>query len=211
MASRAGSSGNLSSSRETHATSRGVTLPAAGLRLTQSSRMVPGEDKWGPSVPPVPLGWAPRALPALTVQQRGRGSVQHARGALGDPLGHQRGAGAHRLGCHPAAGSAGPFQRPVVEDLHHGLFQCGVRAGGREGDGESPGTAPATRPPQQSPETPRIPLLLPQKCPGTGKAVPTPAQNQARRKRGFGWGAPAVPAPPPRLTPAGRGDRPASG
>lgn len=40
-ASRAGSSGNLSSSRDTQATSLGVTLPAAGLRLMQSSTMVP--------------------------------------------------------------------------------------------------------------------------------------------------------------------------
>lgn len=71
----------------------------------------------------------------LTVQQRGRGSVQHARGALQDPLGHQRGTGAHRLHGHLARGTAFPLQRPVVQDLHHGLFQGSVGTDGQQGEG----------------------------------------------------------------------------
>lgn len=130
MLSWGGSSGKRNSSRETQRTSRGVTLPAAGLRFTLSSRMVPAGTgavgTWEQS--PTPGEQSPTG--SLTVQQRSRGPVQHTWGALGDPFRHQRGAGAHQLHRELAAGCPLPLQRPVVQHVHHGLLQGCVGAGG---------------------------------------------------------------------------------
>lgn len=199
-ASRAGSSGNRASSRETHAASRGVTLPAAGLRFTQSSKMVAEAGTTGgrhPSLSPSPSAGAQRGPPLLTVQQRGRQPVQHARGTLGDALGHQRGAGAHRLCRHRAAGRPVPVQRPVVEDLHHGLFQGCVGTGGRDREGETPSTAPGCGRHASPPAEPGDPLRSSPPSPKTPREGKDFYPPWAETERGFGWAAPVVPVFPP--------------
>lgn len=143
-------------------------------------------------------GVQPR-LPVLTVQQRSRESVQHARGTLGDPLRHQRGAGTHRLCRHLAAGSSVPFQRPVIEDLHHGLFQGCVGAGGRDGEGETPGTTPRCSRDASPPAEPGNPLCSSPptlKTPQKGKGFTHPGPKSSEASGGWPRLSPCHVSPP---------------
>lgn len=179
--------------------------PGSGSR--SPARWCLGGTTRGHQLSPSLSDGAQRGPPVLTMQQRGRGSVQDAWGTLGDPLRHQCGTGAHQLCCHLAAGSSVPFQWPVIKDLHHSLFQGCVGAGGRDGEGETPCTALGCSYNASPPAEPGNPLCSSPptlKTPRKGKGFIHPGPKSSEEKARLLVGGPGSPHVPPPLAHPGR-------